>query len=258
MNFKEFIKNEGLKKLALTKLKSASYSLLIYLFNEILSGVDEIISSKKELSLLLGWTEKEIIEGLDELQFCNMIQFTSVNGKPLRIRAQLNMENWNIVHTQTTDNIHKPQLEDATNLHPLLPSKNRSSKKKVRLIDLNIFEDPIPFPKNNLKSNKTNISETNTPHTTESPLNDLGAFREKHEVIDSKIKTLAHNEIDTIKHEKRAVTPDEELLLQILSQHPEPRKQLLYALRSSLTYPNLKFFLATAKMTAKITDVNKK
>ena len=252
MNFKEFIKSEGLKKLALTKLKSASYSLLIYLFNEILSGVDEIISSRKELSLLLGWTEKEINEGLDELQFYNMIQLTSVAGKPLRIRAQLNIDSWNVVHTQTADNNNKKQpLGEVTNLHSLLPSENSPHKKKVKLIDLNIFEDPIPFPKNNLSP----IKVTNS---TESSLNDLGAFREKHEVIDTKIRTLALNELDTIKHEKRLITPDEELLLQILSKHQEPRKQLLLALRSNLIYPNLKFFLATVKMAAEITDINKK
>jgi hypothetical protein len=238
LNFKDFIKSEGLKKLALAKLKSASYSLLIYLFNEILSGVDEIISSRKELSILLGWPEKQITEGLDELKFCNMIQVTEVAGKPLRIRPQLHLDQWNIPHVLPSDQKKQP-LGEAINLHSLVPTDN-----------------PIPFPKNfKVTSANTNANDSTSPEKT---LNDLNAFREKHEGIDAKIKALAVEELDTIKHEKRMITPDEELLLQILSQHQQPKKQLLMALHSSLVYPNLKFFLATAKLYAEIQDPNKK
>jgi hypothetical protein len=255
LNFKGFIKNEGLRKLATTKLTAASFSICIYLFNEILSGVEEIIASRKELSIMLGWSEKEICDSLDELQFCNIIHFTEVAGKPLRIRANLNCDNWNVAHIQSENNLKKNLLGDATNLHSLVSTKNKIQKKNFKLVDLKIFDDPIPFPKRKLKGPKTAKEKTSNSATS---FNDLGAFREKNEVIDSKIKSLALTELDQIKHEKRPITTDEELLLQILSQHHQPKRQLILALRSNLIYPNLKFFLATAKMTAGIPDVNKK
>lgn len=267
LSFKEFIKSEGLKKVALTKLKASSYSILIYLFNEILSGADEIICSRKELSLLLGWHEKQTNEGLEELQLYNMIHITEIAGKPLRIRAQLQHENWNTPHIQTADNIKKtPSIGDASNIHSILPQENNSNKNNIKLIDLNIFDDPIPFPKNSsstgnsLKSSTISNANTSNLSSNENSakLNDLGAFREKHEIIDHKLKALALEELDTIRHEKRTINSDEEILLQILSQHHEPRKQLILALRSSVIYPNLKFFLANAKIAAEIKDINKK
>ncbi len=248
MNFKEFIRNEGFKKLALTRLNSASFSILIYLFNEILSGVDEIISSRKELSILMGWSEKQICEALDELQFCNMIHVSEVAGKPLRIKAQLSLESWNTVHHTTSDN-KKPSLGDATNVHSILPNENAQKKNNIKLLDLNIFDEPIPFPK---RDHKIISDDGNDFPFSESTLNDLGAFREKTEGIDSKIRALASNELNTIKLDKRTITPDEELLLQILIQHHQPKKQLIFALRSDHLYPNLHFFLDTVRHCADI------
>ncbi len=257
VNFELFIKNDGLKKLALMRLKSASFSLLIYLFNEVASGVDEIISSKKELSWLLGWTEKQIIEALDELQFCNTLQVTEGPGKPLRLRPQLNVELWNTLQSDASDG-KKPSLGDATNLHSLHPSDVPPQRNNMTLIDMQTFDEPIPFRKSfrpessPLKNNQEEFAYQ------ESTLNDLGAFREKNEAIDAKIKQLASHEIEKIRHEKRSVTTDEDLLLQILVKHHQPRKQLILALRSNLIYPNLKSFLCSAQIFAEISEQNKK
>lgn len=264
MSFKEFIKSEGLKKLALMRLKSCSYGIVIYLYNELICGVDEIIASRKELSMMLGCSEREINEGLDELQFCHMIQMNEVAGKTLRIRALLNIESWNNIHLPPSENSKKNSLGDAKNLHSLVPTENDGNHKNIQLIELNIFDDPIPFPKQKNKLTKSSKEKNNThgKHSKDSngehTLNDLNAFREKHHEIDEKIKSLALTELDMIKHEKRTITSDEELLLQILIQHHQPRKQLLMALNSNMAYPNLKFFLATSKLIAEIPDSNKK
>ena len=252
LNFKKFIKEEGLKKLAMTKLKSASFSIAIYLFNEIISGVDEIITSRKELSLLLGWGEKQICEGLDELQFYNMIQVTEVAGKPLRVRAQLNIELWNVVHTMSDDLPKKNTLGEVTNLHALHPNEESPQEKGIKLVNLNVLDEPIPFPKNRRTESEYSRKEDLGFGENHPSLNDLTAFREKHAEIDAKIKALSQHELEVIKNEKRLITPDEDLLLQILSHHHQPRKQLLLALRSNLIYPNLKFFLDTARMCAEI------
>ena len=108
---------------------------------------------------------------------------------------------------------------------------------------------PIPFPS---KSENQGAHEQENPGDHEAKPDDLGAYREKHELIDTKIKALAMNELENIKNEQRDISPDEELLLQILSQHHQPRKQLILALKSNLIYPNLKEFLNTARIFADI------
>ncbi len=252
MNFKEFIKGDGLKKLAMMRLKSSSYSLAIYLFNEIVSGVEEMITSRKELSLVLGLTEKQFSDALDELQFYNIILVQEVAGKPLRIRAQLNVSLWNMVHSIPGDGNTKSHLGDASNVHALHNQDDMPLlDKSIRLVDIRDFAPPIPFPVQKIK----NIEDLHGPiDETEqkSSLNDLTAFREKHQEIDAKIKALARHELDVIKAEKKRITQDEELLLQILSEHEHPKKQLILALNSNLVYPNLKFFLDTARMCAEI------
>ena len=156
-----------------------------------------------------------------------MIQVTEVAGKPLRVRAQLNIELWNNVHTISDDLPKKNTLGEVTNLHSLHPNEDSSQEKGIKLVNLNVFDEPIPFPKNRRTESDYSRKE------------DLGLGEN-------------HPSLNDLKNEKRSITPDEDLLLQILSHHHQPRKQLLLALRSNLIYPNLKFFLDTARMCAEI------
>ncbi len=231
MDFKEFIAQEGLKKMALIHLKSASFSLLIYLYNEIVSGINEIISSKKELSVLLGWNEKQISDAIHELKFRHLIQVTEIQGKPLRLKPQLNFELWNL----TSD-------EKASTFEPELKSNlfdNLEPKSSISAVDLQNQNTPIPFP----KFQKEDFEDTFAPEIENKNLNDFLAFKEKNEAIDQQIRQLAIHEMEKIQKEERTISKDEELLLHILIKHHQPRKQLAIAVRSNLYYPNLKSFL---------------
>ncbi len=251
MNFREFIKEEGLKKLALTKLTTASYSLAIYLLNEHQSGIDEIIAARKELSLVLNWTEKEISDGLDELQFLNMLHITDIQNKLLRIKFNLEFENWNKAHTQLDSYVKNEINSDSQ-------SQTSSVKDKVTLLN-NHIDKTIPFPKiKQTKATKKNQLSNDLSNQDSDDLKDLQKFRQKNEIIDKQIKTLATNELDNIKKQNKNITADEQLLLQILCQHHEPKKQLILALQTNLFYPNLKDFLEHAKVTAGIQNKNNK
>jgi hypothetical protein len=137
-------------------------------------------------------------------------------------------------------------------LHALHPSEGPTENIGIHIVESESTDNPIPFPeRRSAKEIKTNRGKLKA---IKSSLNDLSAFREKHIHLDQKIKELAVHELNTIRAEKKSLTTDEELLLQILAQHHQPRKQLMIALRSNLIYPNLKYFLDTAKSFAEIKD----
>lgn len=251
MDLTDFIKAEGLQKLALARLSASSFAILIYLLGEVASGANEIVSSRKELSILLGWSEKNIGESLQELQFYHLILLVEVPGKPLRMQVNLDFHSWNSVGNDKADTKkpQKPLLGDTTNLHALHGGEAPVTNG-MTLRDYNMPKDPIPFPE---QLDTKNLCGKKKYHG-EASLNDLHEFREKHDHINLKIKALALSELDVVKNENRTLNRDEELLLQILSQHHDPRKQLLLALHSNIVYPNLNFFLNSAKVCAGIPE----
>lgn len=249
MGFKGFIENNGFKILALAKLKSPSYSILLYLFNEMAAGATEVIASTKELASFLGINEKYTLEGLNELTINNMILFTEVPGKPLRIKLQEDLNAWKVKWKPENK---KNTLGDAKNLHPLVPQKtHHGSLGEIKLADTP-ENHPIPFP----NPTKIKIADPKT-QTTQNPAKDstnLVAFREKHELSTARIRTLAGEELKKAKQEQKRLTPDEELLLQILMKHHNPRKQLYWALKAQLMYPNLNAFLDAARALSELNE----
>ena len=88
--------------------------------------------------------------------------------------------------------------------------------------------------------------------TISKQIEDIQSYREKCENFDSKIRMLATSELNRIKKENISITSDEALLLEILINHQQPRKQLYWALHAKVIYQNLKEFLELAKIEAKL------
>lgn len=248
MSFKSFIENNGFKILALAKLKSPSYSILLYLFNEMAAGATEVIASVKELAAFLRIPEKHTQEGLDELLTINMIVLTEISGKPLRIKLQEDLNVWKVEWKPENKKI---TLGDAKNLHPLIPQKApNGSLGEIKLADTP--EAPlIPFP--NSAKMKVVGSTADAPEAPKDSTN-LLAFREKQELSTARIRTLASEELKKAKQEQKHFTADEELLLQILMKHHNPRKQLYWALKAQLMYPNLGAFLEAARTIGELNE----
>lgn len=139
-------------------------------------------------------------------------------------------------------NIIQP-VEIASGSEPLILNLNSSEWKSLKTI----------AEQKNVILSKVKVE---TPSSGEN-LTDLTAFREKHEIYDAKVRSLASDEMKKIKQDSRTITPDEELLLQILMHHHQPRKQLHWALKVRLIYPNLTSFLEQARLDAELSDPNK-
>lgn len=115
--------------------------------------------------------------------------------------------------------------------------------------------------KSTIQHKKTNLSELPglslpAAQAVGENLTDLSAFRERHEIYDAKVRALASDELKKLKEQSQILTADEELLLQILTHHHQPRKQLHWALRVKLLYPNLSNFLEQAQAAADLRNPN--
>jgi hypothetical protein len=312
VNLRNFWERGGFKVLAVARLGSCSYSLVLYILNCYAAGIDEIVSSTVELSILLGVPERQVKLAVEELSESNILSVTKKHEKTLVLKMNLDPEKWK--NLRSTPEPNKRILGDAKNLHSLIPQKKINSKVRPVKVSLS-SEEALIFPKKmNSKNKKTDENnktldeevnkildifgkyhkekidlnkETNFAklllenHPTDqiisliqffskeipslsmlvgawfhymnkyreetSEVDDLNAFRKKHEVFDEKIRNLAAFELKKIQKEKKNISADEELLLHILIRHEQPRKQLYWALKARERYPSLKVFLDRAK-----------
>ncbi|KAB8033184.1 hypothetical protein [Fluviispira multicolorata] len=317
MNLRSFWERGGFKVLAVARLSSCSYSMVLYVLNCFVAGIEEIVSSTGELSILLGVPERHVKLAIEELSESNILSITKKHEKTLVIRMLLDPEKWK--NLRSTPERNKRMLGDAKNLHSLIPQKEIKRKSKPRKVSLS-GEDALVFPKKNetknYKSNKENLRNKESidkiisifsnfqkneidikkeenfaallleNHSVDqiisliqffskeipslsmlagawfhylnkyreemAEVDDLNAFRKKHEGFDEKIRTLASFELKRIQRERKAITADEELLLHILMRHEQPRKQLYWALKAKDKYPSLIGFLDQAKASVEL------
>ena len=60
MSFQNFMNSSGFKVLAMARLTVFQYSLVLYLFNCSISGMDELITTENELANIIGFTMKQL------------------------------------------------------------------------------------------------------------------------------------------------------------------------------------------------------
>jgi hypothetical protein len=61
MLFKTFVGESGLKVLAMARLSQCEYSVMLHLLNCAASGLDELITTERELSVLIGYDEPRCV-----------------------------------------------------------------------------------------------------------------------------------------------------------------------------------------------------
>lgn len=317
VNLRDFWERGGFKVLAVARLGSCSYSLVLYVLNCFVAGIDEIVSSTGELSILLGVPERQVKMAIEELSESNILSVTKKHGRTLVLKMNLDPEKWKNLRSSPERN--KRMLGDAKNLHSLVPQKKINSKTKPMQVSLS-SQEALLFPKK-VKSKYEKLKESDLIQNTEikkiletfikyqknsvditkesnfaklllenhpadqiislihffskeipslsmlagawfhymnkyreetAEVDDLNAFRRKHENYDQKIRTLASFELKKIQKEKKNITADEELLLHILMRHDQPRKQLYWALKAREKYPGLLLFLDQVKASVEL------
>jgi hypothetical protein len=106
-DFRRFMKESGFKVLALARLSQCEYSVMLYLLNCAVSGLDQFITTESELASLIGYDDDMLRATLGELAGKNIIRLhygdsanSSVNGEAasLRIGIQYDMSRWSLAY----------------------------------------------------------------------------------------------------------------------------------------------------------------
>jgi hypothetical protein len=72
--FARFMRESGFKVLALAKLSECEYSIMLYLFNCAVSGLDQIITTQTELASLTSYSDEEVSKSIGNLAAMNIIR----------------------------------------------------------------------------------------------------------------------------------------------------------------------------------------
>lgn len=97
-SFRRFMKGSGFKVLALARLSQCEYSVMLYLLNCAVSGLDQFITTEPELASLIGYDDVTLRATLGELAGKNIIRLhygdTHGDSASLRIGIQYEMSKW--------------------------------------------------------------------------------------------------------------------------------------------------------------------
>ncbi len=74
MPFQTFMSESGFKVLAMARLGSCEYSIILYLLNCAVSGMHELVTTEKELATLIGYTLTEVQQAMENLTKRRLIQ----------------------------------------------------------------------------------------------------------------------------------------------------------------------------------------
>lgn len=101
MSLEEFKRNSGFKVLAMAQLNSCEYSLILYLLNCSVSGLNNLITTESELESLIGYDSVTLHDALENLSSKGMIRLkysdTQTGARPsLSISMQFDTHRWTL------------------------------------------------------------------------------------------------------------------------------------------------------------------
>src|SRR5262245_37270431 len=100
MTFKKFTNASGFKILAMAKLNSCEYSVVLYLLNCAISGLSDVISTDAEIASLIGCDEPTVRKALDALAKRDIIRIrygashTNPDIDSMRVGMQFDISKW--------------------------------------------------------------------------------------------------------------------------------------------------------------------
>lgn len=157
MTFQQFVHQSGLKVLAMARLSGCEYSVVLYLLNCWASGHHELVTTKREISSLIGFPEDELSEALRSLSERNILKIKSAE------KNLISPDNNSICICFIT-NIHKWQLnfdEDVTSKDAIVfPFRRGGNNLQLIKSDVAKAEEELtPIPLEGSSSPATEPSE---------------------------------------------------------------------------------------------------
>jgi hypothetical protein len=140
MPFQTFMSESGFKVLAMARLGSCEYSIILYLLNCAVSGMHELVTTEKELATLIGYNLSEIQQAMENLTKRRLIQVkvheaptVSKERQSLRIGIQYDIHLWQLTFDSDVTshdavlfpfkrepNVHYLQSRDQSDITPTI------------------------------------------------------------------------------------------------------------------------------------------
>ena len=101
-NIQRFLQDSGLKILAVSDLTACEYSLLTFLLNSAMTGLDNLLSSEHEISTIIGYSAREVRQTIEDLHARHFIKSRYGNGtaapnmQSLSLQIQWDIERWKL------------------------------------------------------------------------------------------------------------------------------------------------------------------
>ena len=302
MKVKRFISESGFKVLAMARLSQAEYSVVLYLLNTAVSGLDQLLTTEDELALSLGYERIVVHDAIRALGDRNIIRLQFGEGAAhserasLSIGMQFDISRWTLafdLDVNSHDAIIYPFRRRGVAAFQIVAGQKRTETKddgkqqptwrrvvesyeKGRAIDSDelvraqddakILVDTHPVDQIlimirhfGLRIPTLSLLASSWPHfqelyETETQKIDMLDARLKHAEMDEKIRKAARTVMEA--QEELQLSEEELTVLQILSQHRYPRRQLFWAYQTRSRYPKLSsFFSENASLMLPVTSL---
>lgn len=209
MSLERLIQSKEFLQLSLLHIHSSCFRIFLFLLHKASLGIHHISISKQEMAAQFQVTGEQIQESLMQLGYHGIIEVTDISGINLQISIITTTERWKHLGAD----------------NPIVA----------------VSSDTIPFPTK--ESIPTPLIRDLDKTKEKGNVEELGVFRKQKKKWNEVIWKLAKEKLESLKKKNESRNADEELMLNILSQHKNARKQLALAIQSSNLYPNLQEFL---------------
>lgn len=101
-NIQRFLRESGLKVLAVSRMNSCEYSVVMYLLNAAMTGLENLITTENELSSIIGHSPREVRQAIEELEARHIIKSRYGDGtqapkfQSLSLGLQWDLSRWKL------------------------------------------------------------------------------------------------------------------------------------------------------------------
>ncbi len=313
MNITRFFRESGLKLLAISDLNACEYSILFYLLNSSMSGLDSLIANESELASIIGHDAISVRKSIEKLTEMSILKAHYGDGtqspklQSVRLSINWDVSKWRLGRqgegAPTSLSHHEAVIfpfrragrlqlhlldghrSDPTNIHKIGGSRSPSEieswqriydsfardreidehERRISedvakalaaahpidqiLIVIRHFGTRIPTL-SLLASNWDHYAEL---YEQEHQRLDLFDVRQKQSELDQKVRDAVSQVLE--KRNELSLSEEEVHVLNLLSEHRHPRRQLFWAYQQRIRYPKLNsFFGDTLSLMLPITQ----
>lgn len=101
-NIQRFLRESGLKVLAVSRMNSCEYSIIMYLLNTAMTGLENLITTENDLADIVGHTPREVRQAIEELESRHIIKSRYGDGRQtpkfqsLSLSVQWDLSRWKL------------------------------------------------------------------------------------------------------------------------------------------------------------------